>query len=201
MQLVSSLTSPFVRKCRILIAEKGHSVELVDGFAEQRKVLDRVNPLGKVPCLLLDDGTSVYDSAVICEYLDEVLSGPRLVPSEARARMQVRRWEALADGIADAAVLMMFERRKPEDRRDQGWLDAQSKKVRRGLEVASAELVGRAFAHGDAFSLADAAMLSAVGYVDFRVPDQRDPGLSALAAWFESHAARPSVASTAPPRA
>ena len=122
MKLVGSLTSPYVRKTRVVLAEKKIDCEFVidSPWVDNSGVPD-LNPLGKIPVLLLDDDTRLFDSRVIVEYLDGVAPNNKLLPSTARERALVKRWEALADGMTDAAVTIVLERRRPDDERSAGW--------------------------------------------------------------------------------
>ena len=174
MKLIGSETSPFVRKVRIVLAEKRIECKfvLVDVSAPDSPVPD-YNPLGKIPVLVTDDGTPIYDSSVIVDYLDAVSPVGRLIPDTARARILVKRWEALADGILDAAVLMFQESRRAADRQSREWVEKQALKVERGLRAASQDLAERAWCAGDAYSLADIALGCALGYLDFRFVDFR----------------------------
>ena len=169
MKLIGSLASPFVRKARIVLAEKRIEYELVvDNPSASDTRVPEYNPLGKVPVLITDDGATLYDSSVIVEYLDTVSPVGRLIPEPGRARIHVKRWEALADGLLDAAVLIASERRRPASKQSKDWIERQTRKVRQGLRVASSELADRAWCWGDSYSLADIALGCALGYLDFR---------------------------------
>ncbi len=201
MKLLSSPTSPFGRKVRIALLEKGARHEVINPWQPSSGLeLAKHNPLGKVPALLLDDGITLFDSVVIAEYVDAQMPEPRLIPSEPRERALVRRWEAMSDGIAEAAVTIMLEGRRAEALRDATVIERQLGKIRQALAFAEAELGHAGFAHGSAFSLADAALVSALGYLDLRVPDEpwraQCPRLARYLAELE---ARPSVRETSPP--
>lgn len=171
MKLVGSLTSPFVRKVRIVLAEKriDHEFEIdIPWNAETR--VGQINPLGKVPVLVLDDGESLFDSRVIVEYLDTLTPVARLIPDIARSRAMVKRWEALADGICDAAVLIMLESRRPAKKQSADLVKRQQGKITQGLQMQSAELGEKPWCAGDAYSLADIATGCCLGYLDFRFP-------------------------------
>jgi glutathione S-transferase len=174
MKLIGSKTSPFVRKVRIVLAEKRIECNfvLVDVSAPDSPVPDH-NPLGKIPVLVTDDGNPIYDSSVIVEYLDAVSPVGRLIPESGRARSLVKRWEALADGILDAAVLMFQESRRPADKQSREWVEKQALKVERALRSASQDLAERHWCAGDSYSLADIALGCALGYLDFRFADFR----------------------------
>jgi len=172
MKLFASPASPFARKVRIVLSEKRIDYELVptDVSLPDNPAI-AVNPLGKIPVLVLDDGTPVYDSAVIVEYLDTVTPVGRLIPEDARPRMLVKRWEALADGLMDAAVAMVMEGRRPQAQRSTAFVERQRAKVDRALAQCAHDLGDRAHCCGDAFTLADAALGSALFYLDLRFPD------------------------------
>jgi glutathione S-transferase len=201
MKLYASLTSPYARKVRIALAEKKIECELVEEspWAADTTV-PQYNPLGKVPVLLLDDGTALYDSRVIVEYLDTVSPVSRLIPEPNRQRIAVRRWEALADGICDAAVAIVLEAKRPLKQRSQEWIDRHRQKVDRGVRDLASELGDKVWCNGEAYSLADIAAGCALGYLDLRHPaiDWRadHPNLLKLA---EKLAKRPSFAETTPP--
>jgi glutathione S-transferase len=203
MKLYASPTSPYARKVRIALAEKKIECELVEDapFAADTAV-PQYNPLGKVPVLLMDDGTALYDSRVIVEYLDTVSPVSRLIPEPNRQRIAVRRWEALADGICDAAVTIVLEAKRPAKQQSREWLERQRQKIDRGVRELASELGDKAWCNGEAYSLADIAAGCALGYLDLRHPaiDWRSeyPNLVKLA---EKLAKRPSFAETAPPAA
>jgi glutathione S-transferase len=172
VKLIGSLSSPFVRKVRVVLAEKRIDYEfVVDIPSEPGTRVPESNPLGKVPVLLTDDGTKLFDSTVIVEYLDSVSPVARLIPEPVRQRIHVRRWEALADGIMDAGVLMMYEHRRPAESQSAAVIERQRGKVERALAFAAADLGDRHWCSGDAYSLADIALGCALGYLDFRFGD------------------------------
>ena len=133
MKLVGSLTSPYVRKVRAVLAEKKIEYEFVidSPWTADTGVPD-LNPLGKVPVLILDDGSTLFDSRVIAEYLDNVTPNNRLLPSPNRERIAIKRWEALADGVVDAAVTIVLESKRPEEMRDPTWIARQQGKITAG---------------------------------------------------------------------
>src|SRR5690349_7245776 len=159
--------------------------------------LHAFNPLGKVPVLVLDDGTHLYDSRVIVEYLDTVSPVSRLIPEPSRQRIAVRRWEALADGVCDAAALIAQEQRRPPQQQSPAWIERQSRKVALGIDELARELGDRAWCSGESYSLADIATGCALGYLDLRQPHLTwradHPNLVRLA---EKLAKRPSFAET-----
>lgn len=200
MKLFASLTSPYARKIRIILAEKGLPFELVvDSPWETNTRIPEVNPLGKVPALVTDDEI-FFDSPVIAGYLETLGAPPRLLPQEPIDAVRVRQLEALADGVIDAAVAIVLESRRPEAQRSETEVAYQKQKIERAL----AELERRASAdkwlYADALSLGDIAAGVALAYLDLRLPqyDWRaaQPRLTALA---ERLFARPSFADTKPP--
>ena len=188
MKLFGVPGSPYVRKARIALEEKCIEYEYVLAPAPVRETLVvPLNPLSKVPVLLTDDGRGVYDSAVIVEYVDGLVAEPRLIPQAFHDRIEVKRWEALGDGIADATVLISHDYRKPEAKREPAeWYAKQRQKIERGLAVMSEDLGDREFCFGDSFTLADIAAGYALGYLDQALPEmdwrKSYPTLSQLAA-------------------
>lgn len=175
MKLIGSTTSPYVRKVRIVMAEK----KLEFQFVEENVWLPAThisesNPLGKVPCLIMEGGEAVFDSRVIVEYLDTLSPVGKLIPPSGRERVEVKTWEALADGVLDAAVLARMEatwdQRQPHER-SQAWINRQMGKIQHSLRAMSHGLADKAFCHGIYFSLADVAVGCALGYLDFRFAD------------------------------
>lgn len=172
MRLIGTHTSPFVRKVRIVLAEKRIDYEfIVDSPGEPASRVPEFNPLGKIPVLVTEDGTKLFDSRVIVEYLDSISPVRRLIPEPARQRIQVRKWEALADGALDAAVLIMQEKRRPERLQVAAWIDRQRGKILRAVAVAAQELGDRNWCWPDEYSLADIALGCMLGYLDLRFPD------------------------------
>ena len=201
MKLFGTLSSPYVRKVRIVLAEKKLDYQfLLEDLASPDSKLQEVNPLGKVPCLVMDDGTPIYDSSVIVEYLDTLSPVAKLIPPSGRERAEVRRWEALADGVMDAAVLVRLEQtRRPAKQQSPEWIQHQMGKVGVGLQAMSEELGAKPFCNGNQYSLADIAVGSALGWLDFRFPqiDWRSDYAN-LAALFEKLSARQSFKDTIP---
>ncbi len=179
MKLVGTLTSPYVRKVRIVLAEKriDHEFAIDIPWNEDTHV-GQINPLGKVPVLILDDGEALFDSRVIVEYLDTLTPVARLIPEIARSRLQVKRFEALSDGICDAAALAVLEMRRPLEKQSAEWVERQKKKVNQGLQFLALELGEKSWCMGDVFSLADIAAGCCLGYLDLRFPET---------AWRESY--------------
>lgn len=200
MKLIASLTSPYVRKIRIVLAEKKIDCELVlDLPWDPASKVSDLNPLGKVPVLVLDDDSTLYDSRVIAEYLDMVAPNNRLIPALGRERISVKRWEALADGLLDAAVAALLEARRPDGERSQAWIERQRGKIERSLQAMAAELADHPWCHGTGLSLADIAVGCALGYLSFRHPDihwgAAYPNLLSL---YEKLMLRPAFAETVP---
>jgi glutathione S-transferase len=203
MKLLASLTSPYARKVRIAIAEKKIECELVEESPWVAGTsVGEYNPLGKVPVLILDDGTTLFDSRVIVEYLDTVSPVSRLIPEPNRQRIAAKRWEALADGICDAAVAIVQETKRPAKQQDAGSLARQRQKVDRGLAELARELADKPWCCGDAYTLADIATGCALAYLDLRQPsiDWRSefPSLLKLSEKLEK---RQSFMDTVPPPA
>lgn len=183
MQLIGSLASPYVRKVRVMLAEKGIECPLVlENVWASDTTIQKTNPLGKVPCLILDDGSVLYDSRVICEYLDGLKPGTPLIPAAGPERIAVRRWEALGDGVLDAIVLVRLEeiQREPQERSEK-WVLRQMAKVEAGLEMMAKDLGKNPWCVGEGISLADVTLGAALGYILFRYPSinwqQRYPNL------------------------
>jgi len=200
MKLIGSLTSPYVRKVRVVLAEKKleYQLELENVWAPDTQI-QLLNPLGKVPCLVTDDGGALFDSRVIVEYMDTLSPYNRLIPQAGRERAAVRCWEALADGVLDAAVTVFKERQRPAEQVSHEWIDRQLSKIHAALKAMSESLGDQAFCRGNAVSLADLAAGCALAYLAFRFPeiDWRTPypNLSKL---HDKMAARPSFIDTQP---
>jgi glutathione S-transferase len=200
MKLIGTPASPYVRKVRIVMAEKRIDFEHViqSPWAPDTKVPES-NPLGKIPCLVMEDGGAVFDSRVIVEYLDTVNPVNKLIPASGRARVEVRCWEALGDGICDAAILARLETQRPKAQQSASWVARQMGKVEQGLAAAARGLGDKPWCAGNTFTLADIATGTALGYLDFRFPQiewrTTYPHLVKLA---DKLAARPSFADTVP---
>jgi len=200
MKLIGSLASPFARKVRIVLAEKKIEYEFeVDNPWKANTVTPKFNPLGKVPVLVLDDGTALFDSRVIVEFLDNASPISRLLPAENRERVEVRRWEALADGVLDAGVAARLENQREAKTRNATWVDRQIGKVRGGLAAMDTELADKPWCAGNGYTLADVATGVCLGWLDFRYPkmDWRKDH-SHLARHFGKLSERPSFAETVP---
>ena len=169
MKLLYTPNSPYARKVRIVAFEKHIELELQEVvLGEPDSPLKQHNPLGKIPALILNDGDSLYDSRVIVEYLDFHTPVARLIPQDHNARISVRRWEALADGICDAAIAAMLEGRRPAEQQSQANIDKQLDKVMRGLDVLNLDITKKKWCVNETFSLADIALGCMLGYVDYR---------------------------------
>ena len=201
LKLINSPTSPFGRKVRIALAEKKIECQIVEMSPAGDNPVHAFNPLGKVPVLVLDDGTNLFDSRVIVEYIDSVSPVARLIPEPARQRILVRRWEAIADGVCDAAVLAGMEKRRPAAQQSAEWIARQQRKVREGVAEMARELEERAWCNGEAYSLADIATGCALGYLELRAPDfDWRAQFENLARHYDKLSKRPSFADTEPPR-
>lgn len=199
-KLIASLTSPFARKVRIVAAEKFIEYELVvDVPWNEDTQVPRYNPLGKVPVWVMEDGKVLYDSRVIVEYLDSVSPVNHLLPKDARPRILAKRWEALADGVCDAAATIFLEKKRPTAQQSPDWIKRQLGKVQASLAAMSAELDGQNYCTGEFFSLADIAVGCALGYLVFRFPEldwrRAHPNLSEL---YDRLMQRPSFKETEP---
>jgi glutathione S-transferase len=205
MHLIGSHTSPYVRKVRIVMAEKklDYRYEIEDVWANDR--IMKSNPLGKVPCLVLPGGEAIFDSRVIVEYLDTRSPVGRLIPEGSRERIEVRTWEALADGVLDAAVLARLEQTWPgrtAEQRSSQWIDRQMHKVQVSLAAMSTGLADKPWCCGIHLSLADIAVGCTLGYLDYRFASigwrEQHANLARLA---DKLASRPSFIDTAAPPA
>ena len=172
MKLIGSNTSPYVRKVRVVMLEKKLDYQFVeeDVWSAATTMTDS-NPLGKVPCLVMEGGEAVFDSRVIVEYLDTLSPVGKLIPSQGRERAEVKTWEALADGLLDAAILARLEATwsgRSDAQRSQAWIDRQMAKIHATLKAMSTGLADKAFCSGIHFSLSDVAVGCALGYLDLR---------------------------------
>ena len=203
MKLIGTTTSPYVRKVRIVMIEKKLDYVLVpeDVWAAQTTIAE-VNPLGKVPCLVMEAGEALFDSRVIVEYLDTLSPVGKLIPPVGRERAEVKTWEALADGVLDALILARLEATwagRSSGERSQAWIDRQMDKVHVALKAMSKGLGDKALCSGIHLSLADIAVGCALGYLDFRFAqiDWRSdyPNLKKL---YDKLMLRPSFVETRP---
>ena len=172
MKLIGSTTSPYVRKVRVVMAEKKLDYQFVeeDVWSADTSIMQS-NPLGKVPCLVMEGGEALFDSRVIVEYLDTLSPVGKLIPAVGRERAEVKTWEALADGVLDALVLARLESHwagRKKEQRSQAWIDRQLDKTQASLKAMSQGLGDKPFCAGIYLSLADLAVGCALGYLDFR---------------------------------
>ncbi len=174
MKLIGSLTSPYVRKVRVVLAEKKLDYNFVLEDVWGSDAILASNPLGKVPCLVMEGAEAVFDSRVIVEYVDTLSPVGKLIPGSGRERVEVRTWEALADGILDAAIAARLEATwsgRTDTQRSQAWIDRQQVRIGAALKSISQGLGEKAYCVGTHFSLADIAVGCALGYLDFRFPE------------------------------
>jgi glutathione S-transferase len=203
MKLLGSTSSPYVRKVRVVMAEKKLDYELVleDVWAAETSIA-RSNPLGKIPCLLMEGGEVIFDSRTIVEYLDTLSPVGKLIPPVGRERAEIKTWEAVADGVMDAAILARLEATwagRSKAQRSDAWIDRQMVKVNDAVKYMAQDLGERPFCVGIHLTLADIAVGCALGYLDFRFPqvDWRTdhPNLQKL---YDKLLQRPSFADTVP---
>jgi glutathione S-transferase len=200
MKLIIARPSPYARKARIALLEKGIPFETVveNPWLPQTKV-PATNPLGKVPALVLDDGSVVHDSRVIIEYLETLSAPPALLPAEPRLRVVHRQIEAIADGVCDAVVLITLENARPGPLRSADWIERQRKKILAGIAELSRLLGDHDWFTDAGFGIAEIATVCALDYVDLRYPSYQwratAPNLERLHARLS---ARPSFAETKP---
>ena len=203
MKLLGSLSSPYVRKVRVVMAEKklDYAFVLEDVWAAETTIADS-NPLGKIPCLVMEGAEALFDSRVIVEYLDTLSPVGKLIPVGGRERAEIKTWEALGDGLMDAAVAARLEATwtgRTKAQRSQAWIDRQMRKIQASIKSMSIGLADKPFCAGVHLTLADVAVGCALGYLDFRFPaiDWRTdhPNLQRL---VEKLMQRPSFADTLP---
>lgn len=203
MKLIGSLTSPYVRKVRIVFLEKKIELPfaLENVWAQDTQIMQS-NPLGKIPCLVMDDGEPVFDSRVIVEYADTLSPVNRLIPESGKDRATVKTWEALADGIIDAAILARLEKTwRPENEQSQAWYDRQMDKVKTSLSAASKNLGANEWCFSNKLSLADIAVACALDYLVFRFPDMSwQKEYENLNRFHLKMMARSAFADTSPPK-
>jgi glutathione S-transferase len=200
MKLIGSLTSPFVRKVRIVLAEKKIEYDFaLDSPWTPETNVPNINPLGKIPVLVLDDETVLFDSRVIAEYLDNVAPNNKLMPAQNRERTEVKRWEALADGLCDAAALVFLEKKRPAKEQGADWIVRQEDKINRSIDYMTEHLGENGWCTNTHFTLADIATGCALGYLAFRFPEidwsERHPNLARL---YAKLMLRPAFAETVP---
>ena len=181
MKLIGALSSPYVRKVRMVLAEKKLDYQFIpENVWSDHTQIAASNPLGKVPCLIMEGGESVFDSRVIVEYIDTLSPVGKLIPAAGRERAEVKTWEALADGLLDASILARLESTwagRSETERSANWIARQMEKVTMALQAMERGLGDKAFCSGVHMSLSDIAVVCALGYLDFRFPhiDWRTP--------------------------
>ena len=203
MKLYASPASSFARKIRVMLLEKNipHDLEMVNLW--EPNDLKKINPLGKVPALVLDDGRVLMNSPLIADYLDDRFPEPRFIPADPGFRFEARRWEAIADGTMDAVSASLYEARfHDETKRSPAWLERQRGKVDAGFSALETMLGNRAWCVGDALSLADLAIACHLGFITLRAPQffpqKTYPSLARL---WRSVEQRESMKRTAPPPA
>lgn len=203
MKLYHTQTSPFVRKVMLVAHELGLADRIEVAFLRPNALapdpeLSRQNPLSKIPCLVVEDGgreLALYDSVVICEYLD-TLAGGRLIPAGGPARWEVLRRQALADGILDAGIQVFYERlHRPAELQWEAWMDGQRAKVHQGLDALERELEEAAEV---AVDLGWIAVAAAIGWLEFREVVEVRAGRPKVSAWYSSFCERPSMVATWP---
>lgn len=200
MKLIIARPSPYARKVRVALAEKNIAFEtIVENPWLPRTSVPQTNPLGKVPALILDDGTVVHDSKVIVEYLETLGAPPVLIPQEPALRIAHKQVEALADGVCDAVVLIRLERTRPAPMQSADWIDRQHRKILAGTQELS-RMLGREECFTEAgFGLAEVATGCALGYLDFRYPEfEWRTGNPNLARLYDRLIARPSFSNSLP---
>ena len=203
MKLIGAITSPYVRKVRIVMVEKRLDYEfLLEDVWSADTTISQSNPLGKVPCLVMEGGEALFDSRVIVEYLDTLSPVGKLIPAVGRERAEVKTWEALSDGVLDALILARMENHWPHRKateRSQAWIDRQLDKTHNSLKAMSLGLGDKAYCAGIHLTLADIAVGCTLGYLDFRFPeiDWRTPYPN-LARLYEKLMQRPSFSETKP---
>ena len=206
MKLIGSLTSPYVRKVRVVLAEKKLDYQFILEDVWANDQIQQSNPLGKVPCLVMEGGEAVFDSRVIVEYVDTLSPVGKLIPPSGRERVEVRTWEALADGVMDAAVAARLEQTwngRTDAQRSQAWIDRQMGKIHAALRSISQGLGEKPFCAGTHFTLADIAVGTALSYIDFRFPGEIDWRTSypTVGKLMDKLLQRQSFIDTAPPAA
>ena len=203
MKLIGSFSSPYVRKVRVVMAEKKLDFDFVsEDVWSAQTTIGESNPLGKVPCLVMEGAEALFDSRVIVEYLDTLSPVGKLIPASGRERSEVKTWEALADGLLDAAILARLEATwtgRTEAQRSQAWIDRQLGKIDATLIAMSRGLGDKPYCSGIHLSLADIAVGCAVGYLDFRFPQIAwRTGFPNLVRLHDKLMLRPSFAGTVP---
>lgn len=200
MKLLSATPSPYARKVRVALAEKAVEFELVTEVPwNADTATPDHNPLEKLPVLILDDGEAVFESDFILEWLEAKYPDPPLYPDNSDMRLAARRFEVVADGVCDAFVLHVFERMRDADKQSQAWMDRQARKIEGGIRDLAAHVSPTGFCVGDAFTIADIAVVTVMQYLDRRYPECEWRSLyPALADAVERLVDRTSFAATMP---
>jgi glutathione S-transferase len=200
MKLYGSLTSPFVRKVRMVLMEKNIAHEMVvEGPADAAGNVARLNPLRAIPVLERDDGEVFFDSPMICEYLDSLNDQPRLYPASGEARWQVLRWHALGQGLMEATVARFVELRKPADKQDGATAAKHEARIAAALAFAAERIPASGFISGNTIGIADITLAAALGYIDLRYAHDWRGKRPNLAGWFAAISQRPSFSQTLAP--
>ncbi len=198
MRLFYSATSPYARKVRAVLIEKNINNEVtlvpVNPLGDDTDELRRLNPLGKVPALILADGRVILDSPVICDWLDTYAPEPRLIPTGSDHRLDVLTRQAIADGMTDAAFSLVMEARRPDMQRSSEWTERWTTAIERSVKTLNERITP------ERFDLGDIATAVALLYLDYRLPSLswRDAN-STLASWTDQLSERPSLTQTRPP--
>jgi len=201
MKLYGSLTSPYVRKVRMVLIEKGLRYEMtVEGPADAAGNVARLNPLRAIPVLERDDGDVYFDSIVICEYLDSLNDTPRLYPASGEPRWQALRWHALGQGMMEATVARFSERRKPADKQDAATITKHEARIAAAMAFANDRVPAGSFIQSKTIGIADIALAAALGYVDLRYAHDWRGQYPKLAGWFKPLSERPSFVETRAPQ-
>lgn len=201
MHLIGSPTSPYVRKVRVYLEETGAACEFapVDAWQPNAALLAAA-PLGKVPVLVRDEGSPLFDSLLVIEYLDRTLpEARRLIPAAGEPRWDVLRWQALAHGLIDATVMRLLDVRRPEALRSREVQAREEVRITRSLDSIDKDVAGRQWLCLDHLTLADVVLGVALQYIDFRYPHDWRTARPALARWAARTTSRPSFAKTLPP--
>jgi glutathione S-transferase len=204
LRLIGSTTSPYVRKARIVMAEKKIECRFeIDDVWDSQTTISRHNPLGKVPCLVMEDDTAVYDSRVIVEYLDTLTPVSKLIPTAGKERVVVRTWEALADGLCDAAIAARLEQTWPgrtDEQRCQAWVTRHLVKIQNSLRAMSEGLGEKPWCFGNSYTLADISVCVALGYLDLRFSAINWRDNDNLAKLYDKVSQKQSFIDTEPPK-
>lgn len=200
MKLIIATPSPYARKARVALLEKNIPFEtVIENPWIPETGIGNINPLGKVPALILDSGEAVHDSSVIAEYVDTFTQPPRLIPADPLLRVNVKQIESIADGVCDAVVLILLERYRPPELQSANWMSRQRKKVDAGIEELSRQLADNAYFTAAGFSLAEISTACTLGYLDLRFPEfDWRAGHGNLKRLLEKMSLRPSFAQTIP---